>query len=189
MNPVDFIKPNSPDAPKKIPLASGGEAQVVGGEAEKKPEPVILTASILDTEELWKAEQDYVKMNMIKYEFPQGFGKVSIVEECRAMGALEDFDTMFDLMMGMLAGKDCIISLLNPKLNGWVTVAAFHVTHKEMNLRGVDFLDRYPIVIYWMTEFFAGMLTKKFPLPGSLFDTTAPNQTAKTPGAAKKQTG
>ena len=32
-----------------------------------------------------------------------------------------------------------------------------------MNLRGVDFIDEYPVVVNWLVEFIAGELAKKFP--------------------------
>jgi hypothetical protein len=32
-----------------------------------------------------------------------------------------------------------------------------------MNLRGVEFIDEYPIVVNWLVDFIASYLGKKFP--------------------------
>ena len=42
-------------------------------------------------------------------------------------------------------------------------LAKFVTTDKFMNLRGVDIIDEYPILVNWLVEFVAGMLGKKYP--------------------------
>ena len=64
-------------------------------------------------------------------------------------------------MMQMLTGKPVFIYYLE---NGnKIELASFVVTNRYMNLRGVGFIDEYPIVVNWMVEFIAGYLGKKYP--------------------------
>lgn len=131
----------------------------------KKPRSFILDAATLEFEKEHEIVKANVKQNGIRFEFPAGFAKVSIIDECRALSFLDDFDVVYDLMMGMLVDKDVVIKLIDNS-GKWSTVCMFHVTHKDMDLRGVDFIDEYPVVVTWMCEMIAGMLRKKYPTPG-----------------------
>ena len=42
-------------------------------------------------------------------------------------------------------------------------LSRFVVTNRYMNLRGVDIIDQYPVLVNWLVEFIAGYLGKKYP--------------------------
>ena len=44
-----------------------------------------------------------------------------------------------------------------------VEVARFVVTSRYMDLRGVPFINAYPVIVNWLVEFIAGYLGKKYP--------------------------
>ena len=44
-----------------------------------------------------------------------------------------------------------------------VEVARFVVTSRYMDLRGVPFINAYPVAVNWLVEFIAGYLGKKYP--------------------------
>lgn len=108
-----------------------------------------------------------VKREHIRFEFPQGFTQLRLIEECRAINCLDvsdpdNFDFMFDITMQMLVGKPVFIYFVDE--NGEKhEVERFVVTDRYMNLRGVDFIDAYPVVVNWLVEFVSGELAKKFP--------------------------
>ena len=127
---------------------------------------VFLDSSVLDTKpknEQWKLD---VKMDKIKYKFPEGLTPLRLIEECRALNCLDvsdpdNFDFMYDITIQMLVGKPCQILF---KENGEEhLIAEFIVTDRYMNLRGVDIIDEYPILVNWLVEFVAGELAKKYP--------------------------
>jgi hypothetical protein len=139
-------------------------AEKVAGRQSPHKFPV-LDASVLDQEEAHRIIREDVKMNKVVYEFPAGFNKISLFEECRALTLLEDFQTMYDITMQLLVNKDVIIKLRGeddePRL-----LCQFHVTDRFQDLRGVDKIDEYPVLVTWLTEFIAADLLKKYPLPG-----------------------
>jgi len=141
-------------------------AQAITG--NEKPRSFILDASILDYEQEYKIVCEDVKQNSIIFSFPSGVNKLDLLEECRALTQLDDFDMMFDITMQMLVDKDLVISVRDTHGKP-VEMAAVHVTDRYMNLRGDNFIDEYPVVVTWLTEFISGMLSKKFP-------TTPPKQ-------------
>lgn len=108
-----------------------------------------------------------VKQERIRFEFPQGFTQLRLIEECRALNCLDvsdpdNFDFMFDITMQMLVGKPVFIYFYDDTGNKH-EVERFIVTDRYMNLRGVDFIELYPVVVNWLVEFVAGELAKKFP--------------------------
>ena len=108
-----------------------------------------------------------VKKDRIRFEFPQGFTQLRLIEECRALNCLDvedpdNFDFMFDITMQMLVGKPVFIYFFDDAGEKH-EVERFVVTDRYMNLRGVDFIDEYPVVVNWLVEFIAGELAKKFP--------------------------
>lgn len=108
-----------------------------------------------------------IKMENVIFEFPQGFTQLRLIEECRALNCLDlenpdNFDFMYDITMQMLVGKPVFIYFKTDS-GEKVEVERFVVTDRYMNLRGVDFIDLYPVTVNWLVEFVAGELAKKFP--------------------------
>ena len=127
---------------------------------------IFLDASILQNREKEEAVKLDVQQNKIRFEFPQGFSEIRLIEECRALNALdvsipENFDLLYDITMQMLNGKVVFIYYVDGGVKN--EVARFVVTSRYMNLRGVPFIDTYPVVVNWLVEFIAGYLGKKFP--------------------------
>lgn len=127
---------------------------------------IFLDASILQNREKEEAVKLDVQQNKIRFEFPQGFSEIRLIEECRALNALdvsipENFDLLYDITMQMLNGKVVFIYYVDGRVKN--EVARFVVTSRYMNLRGVPFIDTYPVVVNWLVEFIAGYLGKKFP--------------------------
>ena len=158
-------------------------AQQVSG--YKQPVSFVLDASALDDEELHEIFREDIKRNKIRFFFPAGVNKLDLLEECRALTQLKDFDMMFDITMQMLVDKDVVIFVKN-EAGEEVETSRFHVTHKDMNLRGVDFIDEYPVVVTWLTEFIAATLLKKYPVPGS--SRKEPQQAPEKVAKEKKKT-
>lgn len=130
-------------------------------------ESVFLDSSVLvkKTSNLNKAYK--IKEENIIFEFPQGFTQLRLIEECRALNCMDlenpdNFDFMFDITMQMLTGKPVFI-YFRTEDGGKEEVEHFVVTDRYMNLRGVDFIDLYPVVVNWLVEFVSGELAKKFP--------------------------
>lgn len=126
--------------------------------------PFILDASILDSKEQVEAFREDVQLNRISFEFPAGFATIPLIEECRALNALDDFDLMYDISMQLLTEKPVLIYMSDQMENKYC-IAKFVVTCKEMDLRGVDVINSYPIIVNWMVEFIAEALRKKYPRP------------------------
>ena len=127
---------------------------------------VFLDASILKGRVQEEQEKVDVQQNKIRFEFPQGFSDIRLIEECRALNALDlsnpdNFDFMYDITMQMLNGKVVFIYFMEG--NKKVEVARFVVTSRYMDLRGVPFIYEFPIVVNWLVEFIAGYLGKKYP--------------------------
>jgi hypothetical protein len=127
---------------------------------------IFLDASILKGKVQEDVEKVDVQQNKIRFEFPQGFSDIRLIEECRALNALDlsnpdNFDFMYDITMQMLNGKVVFIYFIE---NGKkVEVARFVVTSRYMDLRGVPFIYEFPVVVNWLVEFIAGYLGKKYP--------------------------
>jgi hypothetical protein len=123
-----------------------------------------LDASVLDQVETHKIIREDIKQNRVEYIFPDGFNQVDLLEECRALTMLDDFDTMYDLTMQMLVGKPVAINIKN--LDGSKTgLCNFQVVDRYQNLRGVSAIDEYPCLVTWLTEFIGAYISKKYPLP------------------------
>jgi hypothetical protein len=143
-----------------------------------------LDASVLDHAETHKIIRDDIKQNRIEYIFPDGFNQVDLLEECRALTMLDDFDTMYDLTMQMLVGKPVAINIRN--LDGSKTeLCSFQVVDRYQNLRGVVAIDEYPWLVTWLTEFIGAYISKKYPLPGKNLPQP---QTAEKTGGKKTRT-
>ena len=127
---------------------------------------VFLDASILKGREKEEVIKLDVQEHKIRFEFPQGFSEIRLIEECRALNALdvsipENFDLLYDITMQMLNGK--VVFIYFVENNKKVEVARFVVTSRYMDLRGVPFVNAYPVVVNWLVEFISGYLGKKYP--------------------------
>lgn len=128
---------------------------------------VFLDSSVFMTRAQDLAEKLKLKEDVIRFEFPQGFTDIPLIEECRALQALdisepENFDLMYDIMMQMLVGKPVII-LYDDPMKGRQEIEKFVVTGRYMNLRGVTVIDAYPVIVTWLVEMISAYLGKKFP--------------------------
>lgn len=128
---------------------------------------VFLDYSVLEKKQKqmeWSLE---VKQERVRFEFPAGFTQLRLIEECRALNCLDlsdpdNFDFMYDITMQMLVGKSVFIYFIDD-MGTKHEVERFVVTDRYMNMRGVDFIDEYPVVMNWLVEFVSGELAKKFP--------------------------
>lgn len=128
---------------------------------------VFLDASALQkmgADEMMKLE---IRRSAISFEFPDGFTRLRLIEECRALNALDvsdpdNFDLMYDIMMQMLTGKVVIIRFTDAK-GTTHEVTKFLVTDRYMDLRFDPVIDSYPVLVNWLVEYVAAMLGKKFP--------------------------
>lgn len=127
----------------------------------------------LDASSIASREEDFVRRlkiqrNCIEFEFPEGFATLRLIEECRALNALDtdnpdNFDLMYDITMQMLVGKTVFVNYIDNATLKKTLVGKFHVTNRYMNLRSADIIDAYPILVNWLVEFVAGYLGKKYP--------------------------
>ena len=127
---------------------------------------VFLDASVLKGKELEERLKVSVQQEKIRFEFPQGFAQLRLIEECRALNALDvtnpdNFDLMYDITMQMLVGKIVAIDFVEG--NRKEEIARFVVTDRYMNMRSIDIIDEYPVLVNWLVEFIAGYLGKKYP--------------------------
>lgn len=127
---------------------------------------VFLDASVLKGKEQEEGLKISIQQEKIRFEFPQGFTQLRLIEECRALNALDvtdpdNFDLMYDITMQMLVGKIVAITFVDG--NKSTELARFVVTDRYMNMRSIDVIDEYPILINWLVEFISGYLGKKFP--------------------------
>lgn len=129
--------------------------------------PFILDYSVKDNFEFHEIIKNDIQKNKIRFEFPDGFAKIPIIEECRAVseyGNPEQFDLLYDIVMQLLIGKAVEIKLLNTS-GKYYTLCQFIVTNKFMDLRGVPELNEFPIIVMWMVDFIVCSLSKKYPVP------------------------
>lgn len=127
---------------------------------------VFLDASVLKGKEQEERLKVSVQQEKIRFEFPQGFTQLRLIEECRALNALDvtnpdNFDLMYDITMQMLVGKIVAIDFVEG--NQKEEIARFVVTDRYMNMRSIDIIDEYPVLVNWLVEFIASYLGKKYP--------------------------
>lgn len=130
-------------------------------------EKVFLNASSIAETEADTVRRLKIKRNNIEFEFPDGFAELRVIEECRALNALDvedpdNFDLMYDITMQMLTGKAVIVYFIGNDM-ARTQIGQFLVTNRYMNLRSADIVDEYPILVNWLVEFIAGYLGKKYP--------------------------
>jgi len=151
------------------------------------PKSFILDASVFDMLETYEAVKEDIKQNRIEFQFLEGLNQVDLVEECRALAKLDDFDIMYDLSMQMLEGKP--LSILIKNYDGSKTVLAnFQVTDRYMNLRGEEAINQYPVLVTWLTEFIGAHISKKLPLPLQTQPQAQAARNGKKGGKKKRQT-
>lgn len=131
-----------------------------------KPKFLVLNAQELEGKEEIKTLRDFIKLDRIEFVFPEGLASVPVLEECRALCDLDNFDVLYDLTMQYLVGKRLEIIMINDD-GSKSTLGHMHVTTKDDDLRFMQCVADYPYLVYWLTEFMAGYLAKKFPLPSS----------------------
>lgn len=129
---------------------------------------VFLDASSIASKEEDEIHRIKIQRNCIEFEFPEGFTRLRLIEECRALNALDtedpdNFDLLYDITMQMLVGKTVFINYIDNKTLEKRQIGKFHVTDRYMNLRSADIIDAYPILVNWLVEFVAGYLGKKYP--------------------------
>ena len=127
---------------------------------------IFLDASVIKNKPVEEAIKLSVQQENIEFSFPDGFTQLRLIEECRALNALDmsdpdNFDLMYDITMQMLVGKIVVISFKEGSVRK--ELSRFVVTNRYMNLRGVDIIDQYPVLVNWLVEFIAGDLGKKYP--------------------------
>jgi len=129
--------------------------------------PFILDYSVKDNFEFHTFVKDDIQKNKIRFEFPEGFAKIPIIEECRAVseyGNPEQFDLLYDIVMQLLVGKPVRI-LLQTDSGDYAVFSQFIVTNRYMDLRGVPELNDFPIIVMWMVDVIVCSLSKKYPVP------------------------
>lgn len=129
-------------------------------------EGIFLDASALKNQAEEMERKYDVQHENIEFEFPLGFAQLRLIEECRALNALDtsdpdNFDLLYDITMQMLTGKVVVINFKEGKKKH--ELARFVVTDRYMNMRGIDIIDEYPVLVNWLVEFISGYLGKKYP--------------------------
>lgn len=128
---------------------------------------VFLNASSIADREDDEIRKLKLQRHNIEFEFPDGFAQLRLIEECRALNALDtndpdNFDLLYDITMQMLTGKSVIVYYIDASAKRNV-IGKFAVTDRYMNLRSADIIDAYPVLVNWLVEFVAGYLGKKYP--------------------------
>ena len=144
------------------------------------PKFLVLDATALENKEQVTELRELIKLDRIEFVFPHGLADVPVLEECRALCDLENFEVMYDLTMQYLADREIIINIFNND-GSKTELGAMHVQNKFTDLRSMQCVADFPYLVNWLTEFMAGYLSKKFPLPSS-----APASSAAT---GKKKAG
>lgn len=152
---------------------------------------VFLDASAIMQRGLEEAVKFDVKQSRIRFEFPAGFTKLRLIEECRALNALDitdpdNFDLMYDITMQMLVGKSVFIYYVDEATNKH-ELGRFVVVDRYMDLRTIDVIDEYPTLVNWLVEFVAGMLSKKYPRSLKDFQATMSERKERMKSLKKKE--
>lgn len=125
-----------------------------------------LDASVLRNRDFEAVIKYDVQQNRIRFEFPDGLNQLDLIEECRAINALDvsnpdNFDLMYDMTVQMLVSKPVFVYYIEDRKKE--EIAHFVITDRYMNLRNIEIIDEYPVLVNWLVEFMAGMLGKKYP--------------------------
>lgn len=152
---------------------------------------IFLDAGILLNQGIDEAVKYNIQHHNIRFEFPDGFSQLRLIEECRALNAVdvsneENFDLMYDITMQMLVGKAVFIYFIDD-YNNKHELGRFVVTNRYMDLRGVGIIDEYPILVNWLVEFIANYLSKKFPRSLKDFQATMSEREERLKKSLKKE--
>ena len=123
-----------------------------------------IDASILDDKSLNETMKMDVELNRISFEFPQGLSTIPLIEECRALNSLDDFDLMYDISMQLLTEKQVLVYMKDYSGTKRL-IENFIVTDRYMDLRGVHAINETPVIVNWLVSFLSGYLRKKYPRP------------------------
>lgn len=128
---------------------------------------IFLNASNVADKGVEDIRRNKIQQNNIEFYFPDGFAELRLIEECRALNALDvedpdNFDLLYDITMQMLTGKTVLVYFIEEDTSRHL-IGKFQVTNRYMNLRSADIIDEYPILVNWLVEFVAGYLGKKYP--------------------------
>ena len=123
-----------------------------------------LDANVYNSDQYENALKADIEYNRIVFTVPDGFAVIPLIEECRALEDIDNFDLMYDITMQMLVGKSVYIQIRNYKNDLLPLGDPFVVTDRYMDLRSVSILDQYPVLVVWLVKFVSGYLKKKFPL-------------------------
>jgi hypothetical protein len=146
----------------------------------KPPRSFILDASVLELREEHKIISEDIKRNRVAFEFPDGLGEIDISEECRALALIDDFEAMYDYTMQKLVGKSVVIWMRQDD-GSKTLLCQFHVSDRYQNLHGVEEIDRWPVLMNWLTEFIGAHLAKQYPTPTNV---QSPRQASESRTAA-----
>jgi hypothetical protein len=111
---------------------------------------VILDGKVLRTEEAVDALREDVKVNHIEFTFPDGLNEIDLLETCRVLTQLDDFNVLYDYTICVLEGKTLAINM-----DGEEIVKMEDVNDIEMN--DVE----YPFLLVWLTEFIASYIGRE----------------------------
>lgn len=150
-----------------------------------------LDASILRNKTIEDIKREDVKESRVRFEFPDGFQQLRLIEECRALNALDlsnpdNFDLLYDITLQMLEGKPVFVYFIDDR-DEKRELGKFVVTNRYMNLRTIDVIDEYPILVNWLVEFIAGYLGKKYPRSLQSFRATMDERNERMNSSKKKE--
>lgn len=153
-------------------MINEGLAEAITGR-QKKPGFLVLDSSVMDLADTHRIIRENIKQNMIRYAFPQGLNELDLHEEIEALSIIESGDKtakierMYDVTMQLLVDKDVQVIMMDDDGVEHL-VSEFHVTDRYQNMRGIEFINKYPSVMLWLCDFMAEHLIKKYPLPGQI---------------------
>jgi hypothetical protein len=111
---------------------------------------IILDGTLLKTEETVDALREDVKANHIEFTFPDGLNEIDLLETCRVLTQLDDFNVLYDYTIRVLEGKTLAINMDDEEL-----VKMEDVNDIDMNV------VEYPFLLVWLTEFIASYIGKE----------------------------
>lgn len=108
-----------------------------------------------------------IELNKVSFEFPSGFADIPLIEECRALNDIDNFDLMYDITIQKLIGKVVCINIEDYDDKKY-QLARFVVTDRYMDLRGIKIIQEFPVLVNWLVKFVSNHLKKKLPIPSML---------------------
>jgi hypothetical protein len=119
---------------------------------------LVLDASVITGYAAHKGGRDKAG-DGIEFTFPYGFNAVDLMAQCRVLNDPDDFDTVYNFTVTRLTGKEAVITL---KHKGGVREELCRITASDWgNLRGIASINRYPVLVVWLTETVAARLSEE----------------------------